>query len=74
MKRSGDIASLFQKYESKKARSQSPSVAAAVLEEQMEEQEHGQDQDRVIPSLLLMQTRYIDSLNFTLMSFQALTC
>jgi hypothetical protein len=50
------------------------SMAAAVPEEQMEEQEHGQDQDRVIPSLLLMQTRYINSLNFTLMSFQALTC
>ena len=49
MKRSGDIASLFQKYESKKkACSQSPSVAAAVPEEQMEEQEDGQDQDRVI--------------------------
>ena len=48
-KRSGDIASLFQKYESKKkACSQSPSVAAAVPEEQMEEQEDGQDQDRVI--------------------------
>ena len=49
MKRSGDIAFLFQKYESKKkACSQSPSVAAAVPEEQMEEQEDGQDQDRVI--------------------------
>ena len=49
MKRSGDIASLFQKYESKKkACSQSPSVAVAVPEEQMKEQEDGQDQDRVI--------------------------
>ncbi|XP_066320137.1 uncharacterized protein [Miscanthus floridulus] len=48
MKRSGDIASLFQKYESKKkAYSQSPMVAA-VPEEQMEEQKDGQDQDRVI--------------------------
>jgi len=38
MKRSGDIAFLFQKYESKKkACSQSPSVATAVPEEQMEE-------------------------------------
>jgi len=37
MKRSGDIASLFQKYESKKkACSQSPSVAVAVPEEQMD--------------------------------------
>jgi hypothetical protein len=49
MKRSGDIASLFQKYESKKkASSPSPSPAAAVLEEEIEEQEDGPNEDRVI--------------------------
>ena len=49
MKRSGDIASLFQKYESKKkASSPSPSLAAAVPEEEIEEQEDGPDEDRVI--------------------------
>jgi hypothetical protein len=46
MKRSGDIASLFQKYESKKkASSPSPSLAAAVPEEEIEEQEDGPDED-----------------------------
>ena len=50
MKRSGDIASLFQKkYEAKKKASfPSPFVAPAILEEQIEEQEGGPDQDRVI--------------------------
>ena len=55
MKRSGDIASLFQKYESKKkACSQSPSVDQdRVIEENvtrtpMSEQEDGPDQNRVI--------------------------
>jgi hypothetical protein len=44
MKRSSDIASLFQKYASKKnAASPSPSVAAVVSEEQFEEQD-GPDQ------------------------------
>ena len=48
MKRSGDIASLFQKYESKKkASSPSPSIAAAVPEKEIEE-EDGPDEDRVI--------------------------
>ncbi|XP_066324330.1 uncharacterized protein [Miscanthus floridulus] len=47
--RSGDIASLFQKYESKKkASSPSPSLAAAVTEEELEAQEDGPDEDRVI--------------------------
>jgi len=49
MKRSGDIASLFQKYEAKKKASfPSPFVAPAILEEQIEEQKGGPDQDRVI--------------------------
>ena len=49
MKRSGDIASLFQKYEAKKkASSPSPFVAPAILEEQIEEQKGGPDRDRVI--------------------------
>ena len=49
MMRSGDIASLFQKYESKKkASSPSPSLAAAVPEEEIEKQEDGPDEDRVI--------------------------
>ena len=48
MKRGSDIASLFQKYSSKKkVSSPSPSVAAAIPEEQFEEQA-GPDQDRVI--------------------------
>ena len=48
MKRGSDIASLFQKYSSKKnVSSPSPSVAAAIPEEQFEEQ-GGPDQDRVI--------------------------
>ena len=48
MKRGSDIASLFQKYSSKKkVSSPSTSVAAAIPEEQFEEQ-GGRDQDRVI--------------------------
>ena len=47
MKRSSDIASLFQKYSSKKKVSSPSPVAATIPEEQFEEQ-GGPDLDRVI--------------------------
>ncbi|XP_025795015.1 uncharacterized protein LOC112875393 [Panicum hallii] len=50
MKRSGDIASLWKNYEAKKkqASSPSPSVAQALPEGQIEEQESVLDRERVI--------------------------